>query len=121
MARLRALARRPPVPLAAKLAVGDLELDPATHVVRRAGVPLRLTNREFALLEYLMRHPRRVVSRGQILDHVWNDGFDPVGNVVDVLIGRLRRRVDRADLVPLIHTVRGAGYVLTDEAPPSGA
>ena len=118
LARVRALARRPAVALAPVLRVDDLELDPATRTVRRGGTALRLTTREFALLEYLIRTPGRVRSRAQILEHVWDDNFDPVGNVVDVLIGRVRRKVDRPGGLPLIHTVRGAGYVLSRDRPP---
>jgi len=116
LARLRALARRPPSPLAVTLRLADLEVDTATQVVQRAGRRIKLTAREYALLEYLIRNPGRVISRGQILAHVWDDNFDPVGNVVDVLIGRLRRKVDLAGTPPLIHTSRGAGYRLS-EAP----
>ena len=114
LARLRALARRPPSPLDTTLRLADLELDPATHAAERSGRRIKLTAREYALLEYLMRNPGRVISRGQILQHVWDDNFDPVGNVVDVLIGRLRRKVDTTGLPPLIHTMRGAGYQLSD-------
>jgi len=114
LARLRALARRPAASLDPVLRLADLELDPATRHANRAGHSVTLTTREYALLEYLLRNPRRVVSRAQILAHVWDDNFDPVANAVDVLMGRLRRKVDRAGLTPLVHTVRGAGYVLTD-------
>lgn len=114
MARLRALARRPAAALEPVLRLADLELDPATRLASRAGAALALTAREFALLEYLLRNPRRVLTRAQILDHVWDDNFDPVANAVDVLMGRVRRKVDREGCVPLVHTVRGAGYVLTD-------
>lgn len=117
LARLRALARRPPSPLDTTLRLADLELDPATHAAERSGRRIKLTAREYALLEYLMRNPGRVISRGQILQHVWDDNFDPVGNVVDVLIGRLRRKVDTTGLPPLIHTMRGAGYQLSDRGP----
>ena len=113
MARLRALARRPPSTLAVRLQVGDLEVNTASREARRADRVIKLTAREYALLEYLMRNPDRVVSRAQILEHVWDDNFDPVGNVVDVLIGRLRRKVDSPGLPPLIHTARGAGYLLS--------
>ena len=114
LARLRALARRPAVTLAPVLRLADLELDAATHHATRAGVSVALTSREFALLEYLLRNPRRVHSRSQILEHVWDDNFDPVANAVDVLVGRLRRKIDRVGLVPLMHTVRGSGYMLTE-------
>lgn len=117
LARLRALIRRPAVALSPELRLADLELDPASRTVRRAGRPVRLTAREFALLHYLMRRPGAVVTRAQILDHVWDDNFDPVGNVVDVLVGRLRRKLDPPQLIPLLHTVRGAGYLLSDRRP----
>jgi Response regulators consisting of a CheY-like receiver domain and a winged-helix DNA-binding domain len=119
LARLRALSRRPPTSLDVTLKVADLELDLSTRVARRAGVPLRLTAREQALLECFLRNPGRVLSRTRILDKVWDDGFDPVGNVVDVLVSRLRRRIDLPGTAPLIHTVRGLGYVLA-ETPPDG-
>jgi DNA-binding response OmpR family regulator len=121
LARLRALARRPPSPLDVNLKLADLELDVATRTARRAGLPVRLTAREYALLEYLLRNRGRVVSRGQILEHVWDDNFDPVGNAVDVLVGRVRRKIDRPDLPPLMHTVVGMGYVLADRWPPDGS
>jgi DNA-binding response OmpR family regulator len=114
LARLRALARRPSNSLGVTLQLSDLELEPATRSVRRGGTPIRLTAREFALLEYLMRHPYRVVSRTQILERVWDDNFDPVANAVDVLVGRVRRKVDAGPGPRLLHTVRGAGYLLSD-------
>ena len=119
LARLRALARRPAVALEPTLRLGDLELDPATHHAERAGRSIRLTAREFALLEFLLRNSRRVLTRGQILDKVWDDNFDPVANAVDVLVGRLRRKIDIDGMVPLLHTLRGTGYILSDRAPSS--
>ncbi len=113
LARLRALLRRPPSALDVRLRAGDLELDPATRTARRGARALSLTAREYALLEYLLRNPDRVITRAQILEHVWDDNFDPVANAVDVLVSRVRRKVDVADAVPLIRTVRGAGYLLT--------
>ncbi len=119
-ARLRALARRPSATVAPVLRVANLCLDPASHHAERGGTSITLTAREFALLEYLMRNPRRVVSRAQILEHVWDDNFDPVANAVDVLVGRVRRKIDASGEAPLLHTVRGAGYMLTDR-PPGGS
>ena len=95
LARLRALARRPAVALEPVLRLADLTLDPSSRLAARAAAPLTLTAREYALLEYLLRNPRRVLSRAQILAHVWDDNFDPVANAVDVLVGRLRRKLDR--------------------------
>ncbi len=117
LARLRALIRRPPSTLAPRLAIADLELDPNTRIVHRASKPIRLTAREYGLLEYLLRNPRRVVSRAQILEHVWDDNFDPVANAVDVLVGRVRRKVTPSGANQLIHTVRGGGYMLADRSP----
>jgi len=114
LARLRALARRPPSALDVTLSLADLELNTAYRTVTRAGRLIKLTAREYGLLEYLMRNPGRVVTRGQILEHVWDDNFDPVANVVDVLVGRLRRKIDTPGARPLVHTVRGAGYRLSD-------
>jgi len=114
LARLRALARRPSTGLDVVLQLADLELDPASRAVRRGGASIRLTAREFALLEFLMRHPHRVVTRSQILERVWDDNFDPVANAVDVLVGRVRRKIEAAPGPRLLHTIRGAGYLLSD-------
>ena len=78
---------------------------------------IELAPKEFSILEYLMRNPGRVINRGQILTHVWDDNFDPIANVVDVLIGRLRRKVDTEGLRPMIHTLRGVGYQLSERGP----
>jgi len=118
LARLRALARRPAVTLEPILRLADLAFDSATRQASRDSTQIVLTSREVALLEYLLRSARRVVSRSQILDHVWDDNFEPVGNAVDVLVGRLRRKIDRPGQHALLHTVRGMGYILTDR--PSG-
>lgn len=117
LARLRALARRPRTAPSITLRYADLELDPQTLAVTRGGTPLGLTSRELALLEYLLRNPERVLSRARILEHVWDDNFDPVGNVVDVLVGRVRRKLEDAGGPPLIHTVRGRGYTLAERPP----
>ena len=95
-----------------RLSVGDLSLDLLSRRVERAGRDITLQPREFALLEYLMRHPDRVLSKMMILSHVWGYHFDPGTNVVDVLMSRLREKVDRGFDSKLIHTVRKAGYVL---------
>ena len=113
LARLQALLRRAGgTTEPTRLAVGDLTLDLLSRKVERAGRPLDLRPREFALLEYLMRHPGRVLSKTMILSHVWGYSFDPGTNVVDVLVSRLRDKVDEEFDTKLIHTVRGAGYVL---------
>ena len=121
LARLRALSRRPAATLGVVYRFEDVELDTATRAARRAGRGIRLTAREYALLEYLLRNPGRVLERGQILEHVWDDNFDPVGNAVDVLVGRVRRKLDPDGTRPLIHTVRGMGYVLASKAPTDAA
>jgi DNA-binding response OmpR family regulator len=121
LARLRALARREPAPLAPVLRLGDLALDPATHEVRRSGELIALSPREYALLEYMLRNPHRVVSRTRLMEHVWDDNFDPVANAVEVLVSRVRRKVDTPGRAPLFQTVRGAGYMLTDRRPANGA
>jgi two-component system OmpR family response regulator len=95
-----------------RLIVGELTLDLLSRKVERAGRSIELRPREFALLEYLMRHPGRVLSKTMILSHVWGYSFDPGTNVVDVLVSRLRDQVDEGFDTKMIHTVRGAGYVL---------
>jgi DNA-binding response OmpR family regulator len=115
LARVRALLRRPPLQLGSVLQVGDLEMDTAVHQVRRNGRLLDLSPREFAVLEYLMRHPNQVLTRTQIAEHVWNFDFYNESNVVDVYIGYLRRKIDRGHDLPLIHSIRGVGYRLSAE------
>ncbi len=116
LARLRALARRPAAVAAPILSCADLTLDPATRIVRRDGALVELTAREFALLEYLMRNVGRVVARAQIIEHVWDDNFDPVANAVDVLVGRVRRKIDGGRRGALLQTIRRVGYVLSDQS-----
>jgi two-component system, OmpR family, response regulator MprA len=114
LARIRALLRRRPPRGAASLQVADLTLNPDTREVRRGGRELELTNREFELLEYLMRNERLVVSRERLLDDVW--GYDPTAatNTIDVFISNLRRKLEAGGEPRLLHTKRGAGYVLKE-------
>jgi two-component system response regulator MprA len=112
LARIRALLRRRPPRGSAALTVSDLRLNPDTREVHRGGREIELTNREFELLEYLMRNERLVVSRQRLLDEVW--GYDPMAatNTIDVFISNLRRKLESGDEPRLLHTKRGAGYVL---------
>ena len=112
LARIRALLRRRPPRGSASLTVGDLRLNPDTHEVARGERRVELTNREFELLEYLMRNERLVISRERLLEEVW--GYDPMAmtNTIDVFISNLRRKLEEADEDRLLHTKRGAGYVL---------
>jgi DNA-binding response OmpR family regulator len=112
LARLRALLRRRPPRGAAALVVGDLMLNPDTHDVSRGGRPIELTQREFELLEYLMRNERIVISRQRLLDEVW--GYDPFSltNTIEVFISNLRKKLEADGEPRLLHTIRGAGYVL---------
>jgi len=113
LARVQALVRRSTRPAEpTTLTAGDLELDLLSRRVTRGGKPIDLRPREFALLEYLMRNTGKVVSKTMILSHVWEYSFDPQTNVVDVLVSRLRERIDRPFDQKLLHTVRGVGYVL---------
>ena len=123
LARMRALLRRERVVKENRLRVSDLEMDIAGHEVRRAGQPIALTRKQFVLLEYLMRNPDRVLSRGQILEHVWDSAMDPVTNSIEVHIRHLRRKID-APFGPyrhLLHTIHGVGYKLSPHAPPKPA
>jgi two-component system, OmpR family, response regulator len=112
LARLRALIRRTPTERPAVLRVGDLVVDPATRSVTRADESVDLTAREFAVLEFLARRPGEVVSRTQMIEHVWDRNFEGASNIVDVYVGYLRRKLEQPFGRPLIRTVRGAGYVL---------
>lgn len=113
LARVEALARRSEVLLKETLLrVGDLALDLVARAASRSGEDLRLLPREFQLLEYLARNAGQVVPRAMLLQHVWNLSFDPMTNIIDVYVGRVRRKVDGRKAYPLIHTVRGVGYCL---------
>ncbi len=117
LARLRALLRRPEALQAEQVRVGDCEIDLQSHAVTRAGVPIALTAKEYALLELLARRVGTVVSRADIVAHVWDDNHDSFTNAVEVYVNRLRGKIDRAPWPPLIHTRRGAGYMLSEVAP----
>ncbi|HEY4129229.1 MAG TPA: response regulator transcription factor [Gemmatimonadaceae bacterium] len=112
VARVRALARRRPTPLPEIVRVGDLEVDLLGHRVERGGKSIELTAKEFALLEFFVRHAGQVVDRAAITAHVWDENHDPFTNVLEVLVRRLRRKIDDGFDVKLIHTFRGAGYRL---------
>jgi two-component system copper resistance phosphate regulon response regulator CusR len=112
VARLYALARRRPTPLPEVANIADLEVDLRSHRVRRGGRELELTAKEFALLEFLVRHREQVVDRAAITAHVWDENHDPFTNVLEVLVRRLRRKIDDGFDLKLIHTLRGAGYRL---------
>jgi len=117
LARIEALARRPAMEVAAtKLTVADLEVDLLSRTVMRAGRRIEVQPREFRLLEHLMRHVGQVVTRTMLLEKVWDYHFDPQTNVIDVHVSRLRQKVDKGFDVPLIHTVRNAGYMIRAEA-----
>jgi two-component system, OmpR family, response regulator len=112
LARIRALLRRGAAERPPALQVGDLTLDPARRVVERRGVRVDLTAKEFALLEFFLRHPDEVLSRSRIIEHVWDFAFEGDSNIVDVYVRYLREKVDRPFGVASIETVRGAGYRL---------
>jgi two-component system, OmpR family, copper resistance phosphate regulon response regulator CusR len=115
-ARLRALLRRG-TPRENVLRLADLELDTVTRAVRRGGRTIDVKPKEYALLEFLMRNSGRPLPRSLIIEHVWDIHFDSVSNVVEVHINSLRNKIDRGSSAPLIHTIRGVGYILTDSPP----
>ena len=116
-ARLRALLRRLPALLPSTLTVDDLVIDTRGQEVSRAGQPIPLTTKEYVMLEYLARNAGRVIGRAELCEHVWDANHDPFSNAIEVYINRLRKKVDGGDGVPLIHTRRGAGYLLSADAP----
>jgi DNA-binding response OmpR family regulator len=117
LARLRALLRRQPALLPTTLTVGDLVLDTARQTAERAGRPVPLTAKEYAMLEYLARNADRIVDRRKLTEHVWDANHDPFTNAIEVYINRLRKKIDDGHAVPLIHTRRGAGYMLSATPP----
>jgi DNA-binding response OmpR family regulator len=120
LARIRAAVRTAGQPTSTQLVVEDLRLDLMTKLAYRAGRQIELAPREWALLELFMRHPHHLLTRARILNQVWEYGFDPGTNVVDVYVGYLRKKLNLPGLVPLIHTVRGAGYRLLQPGASAG-
>lgn len=114
LARVGVLLRRKSKDKTGQLRVADLELDQIKHVVRRGGNEITLTAREYALLEYLMQNAGQVITRTMIIEHVWNEDFDSFSNVVDVYINHLRNKIDKEAKKPLIHSIRGTGYILKE-------
>jgi len=99
------------------ISIDDLEVDPLKHIVKRNGKMIKLTPKEFAILELLLRQKNEVVTRTQVIEHVWDYNFESLSNVVDVFIGTLRKKIDKGYKVPLIHTLHGVGYMATDKKP----
>jgi two-component system copper resistance phosphate regulon response regulator CusR len=116
VARVRALLRRGPALNPSVHLIADLAVDTRTRSVRRAGAPIQLTTKEYTFLAYLALRRGHVVTRSDIIEHVWDENFDPMSNVIDVYIQRLRRKVDDGHAQKLIHTRRGAGYVLGESS-----
>ncbi len=119
LARLRALERRAPELRPTVIAVADLRIDPAARSASRDGRDIPLTTTEYALLEFLARHAGEVLGRAQISAHVWDENYDPLSNIIDVYMARLRKKVDGPGAAQLLHTVRGAGYTLDPERNPA--
>jgi two-component system copper resistance phosphate regulon response regulator CusR len=115
LVRVKALLRRPPLTHDHVLRIADLEIDRLTQQVKRGGKRIELTSKEYALLEYLASHAGRVLSRTMIIEHVWDESFEGLTNIVDVYVRHLREKIDEPYPLKLLRTVRGAGYCLTDE------
>ncbi len=113
LARIRALLRREKIEKEPLIKIGDLTLSPVTHKVTRSGSEIELTSKEYALLEYFIRNPDRVLTRTMISEHVWDYHFDSLTNVVDVYVNYLRKKIDKDFEPKLIHTIRGVGYILS--------
>ena len=118
-ARINALLRRSYHQVSNNLTIDNLEVDPIKHTVNRAGKMIKLTPKEFAILELLLRRKHEVVTRTQVIEHVWDYNFDSLSNVVDVFIGTLRKKIDKGYNIRLIHTLHGVGYIATDKKPAS--
>ena len=116
LVRVKALLRRGPVNRSSTLRIGDLELDRLTQQVKRRGKRIDLTAKEYSLLEYLMQNPDRVLSRNMIIEHVWDQSFDGITNIVDVYVRHLRSKIDEGNEAKMIRTVRGTGYMIRAES-----
>jgi len=116
-ARINALLRRSYHQVSNNLTIDNLEVDPSKHTVFRNKKPIKLTPKEFAILEQLLRQKYEVVTRTQIIEHVWDYNFESLSNVVDVFIGTLRKKIDKGEKIKLIHTLHGVGYMITDKKP----
>jgi DNA-binding response OmpR family regulator len=116
-ARVRALLRRPQTTTGTVLKVGNLSLDPVRFTVKRSGTEIKLSHKEFQVLEYFMHHPGQIITKETLIAHIWNEGADVLPNTVEVYIGYLRAKIDRPfpDEAPLLHTVRGFGYSLGEK------
>ena len=112
LARVRALLRRDTSVKSSKLQMADLLVDTSSHRVWRGGGPIELTSKEYAMLEYFLRNPDQVLTRTMLSEHVWDDEFDSLSNIIDVYIRRLRRKIDEGHQPRLLHTIRGSGYLL---------
>ncbi|HRC88280.1 MAG TPA: response regulator transcription factor, partial [Thermoanaerobaculia bacterium] len=119
LARVRSLLRRRQHPVQ-MLAAADVEMNRGAHLVRVAGEPLHLTPKEFGVLEYLLMHRDHVVRRSELLEHVWEDGLEESSNTLEVIVSRLRKKLDGTASGRLIHTVSGVGYLLSSERHPAG-
>lgn len=112
LARIRALLRRGPVVVQTILEYADVKMNLLNHEVVRNGCPLELTGKEFGLLEYFLRNPERIIGRAQLAEHVWDQYFDPLSNVIDVSVSHLRKKLEAGGASRLLHSIRGMGYIL---------
>jgi DNA-binding response OmpR family regulator len=116
-ARINALLRRSYHQESNNLTLADLNVDPVKHIATRAGKSIKLTPKEFSILEFLLRRKHEVVTRTQIIEHVWDYNFESLSNVVDVFMGTLRKKIDKGHNISLIHTLHGVGYMATNKKP----
>ena len=115
LARVRALLRRGPLMISTNLEYADVMIDLLSHAVTRAGQRVELTAKEYALLEYFLRNPERVIGRSQLAEHVWDQYFDPLSNVIDVSVSHLRKKLEARGGSRLLHSVRAMGYIMSDK------